>query len=256
MPLPCGLDDPRQFCADGVSGARMLAQDILDSFNRLEQQTKFYLLWGGCILVTMLFVMELGTLLLLCLGLAIGGTAQVLLARRFPELYGPSDPAAWDADAEMQAVNPAAAGGGGGGGGGGAGGGGGGADVASQLRALETMGASRVLSPEQVQLAKQQVLTSSGLGHAAAGYGGGGAGGGAQAGSPAPLPRSSSMSDRISSGQSTPRVDTTDVGIEVATAPAGAGGGGIRTYVAPAPQQQQQQPQQRADQSWHAQGMA
>ena len=84
----------------------MLAQDIAEGLAGMEQQSKFYLLWAVAILMTPLFVM-VQTLLLLCLGLAIGGVAVVVLARRFPGLYA-TDEQAWHPTDETQAINPAA----------------------------------------------------------------------------------------------------------------------------------------------------
>ena len=222
--MPC---DPEEFCRDGVAGAQMLAGDALEGFQGMEQQSKFYLLWSGVILLTLAFLLDLGTLLLLGLGLCIGGAAQLMLARRFPALYA-TDEKAWHRTDETQAINPSAAAAGRGTSAE--------AEVAAQLRAIETLGATGVLTAEQVRLGKQQVLAAS----SDADGGADGGGGGAWA-RPAPLPRSSSMQERISTGQS-PRVDTTDVGIEPMTMTAASGGGrggGAAGH-----------------QSWHAQGMA
>ena len=94
--------------------------------------------------------------------------------------------------------------------------------VAAARALADEMGASGVLTPEQVQLGRQQVLTSHGLAHDA--YVDAGGGGGARA-APDPLPRAISMQNRINSGQS-PRVDTTDVGIEPITMASAAAAGG------------------------------
>ena len=183
------------FCSDGVRGGAMLCEDCRGGFLGMEQQAKFYVLWAGIILLTLIFVVDFKTLLLLGIGMGIGGTAQVMLARRFPGLYAVGDEQkSWLPTDETQAINPAAAGAA--------------ADVAAQLRAIDTMGASGVLTAEQVQLGKQHVLTSNGLAHDAV------VGVGARAERErAPLP---------SSG-----VDITDVGIEPTTmAVVGGGGGG------------------------------
>ena len=201
----------------------MLAASMLECFRTMEQQSKFYLLWAGVVLLTLAFVADLGTLLLLCLGLCIGGAAQLMLARRFPALYA-TDERAWHQTDETQAIDPSPSQAE--------------AEVAAQLRAIETMGATGVLTAEQVRLGKQQLLAASSNAYEVTG-----GGGGAAWARPTPLPRSSSMQERFSTGQS-PRVDTTDVGIEpmTRTAATGGGSGGPATGA--------------GHQSWHAQGMA
>ncbi len=213
------------FCSDGVRGGRMLCEDCGQGFMAMEQQSKFYVLWAGIILMTLLIVVDFTTVMLLALGLVIGGAAQAILARRFPGLYAVDDEQgkSWLPTDETQAVNPAAAAPG-------QGGGGVGGDVAAQLRAIDTMGASGVLTPEQVQLGRQQVLTSSGFAHDAA------AGGARVERDPAPLP---------SSG-----VDTTDVGIEPTTMAMPVGGGGGRGAASSGATSG------AGHQDWHKQGMA
>lgn len=206
------------FCSDGVRGGAMLCEDCRRGFLGMEQQSKFYVLWAGIILLTLTVIVDFTTLMLLGLGMGIGGAAQVMLARRFPGLYAVGDEQkSWLPTDETQAINPAA-------------GGEAAADVAAQLRAIDTMGASGVLTPEQVQLGKQQVLTSNGLAHDA-------------------VPGSGARAERARAPLPSSGVDITDVGIEPTTMAVGrAGGGGAGGGAA-----RQSGP---AHDGWHAQGMA
>ena len=97
------------FCSDGVRGGRILCEDCGQGFMAMEQQSKFYVLWAGIILLTLLILVDFTTLMLLGLALAIGGAAQIMLARRFPWLYVVDDErkSRLPTD-ETQAINPMA----------------------------------------------------------------------------------------------------------------------------------------------------
>ena len=129
--------------SDGCRFTRDKLVQLKDRFGQLDQQTQFYLAWTAIVSLALLWMMDVGTLLLLGLGLCIGGAAQAVLSARYPELYAAPDASA----AEQQALTGGLAANAGEG-------------VAGQLRALDALGASRVLDPSQVALAKQQVLTS------------------------------------------------------------------------------------------------
>lgn len=247
--------DPRA-CGDGADGCRQLAQDLLESFKALDEQSKFYLLWAGVLLLVLLVVMDFSTLALLCLGLCIGGVAQGLLARRCPGLYAADAPAP-HADDETQAINPAAAPA--------TREAGAEADAAAQLRAIRMMQERGVLTPEQAHAATQQVYASvrlCGPPPRASGSAARTTGSWEPRGGEAQVP--ASTPPRVAPGPAPlnrgplPRVDTTDVAIE----PTAVGGAALDVTVLPAPafvagpdaaEMPSDGPRQ---QRWHAQGMA